>query len=233
MFGNDLLVGSQTAVRAVLFDAVGTLIYPNPPVALVYRDYGRRFGSMLSEDEIATRFRHAFDQSRSANLPTSHAREFACWRKIVADVFCDVAHDIDSLFEQLWQHFAQPEHWRVFDDVAPIWSTLREREFVIGIASNFDDRIRNILAALLPLSDCRHVFYSAEIGFAKPNPSFYSTVQQRLSLPPAEILIVGDDRENDFDAPRRAGWQALHLRREYDRSDGTIIRSLHELAGHP
>ena len=45
-----------TKIRGVLFDAVGTLIYPDPPVAEAYRSIGRRFGSRLSVEQIAARF---------------------------------------------------------------------------------------------------------------------------------------------------------------------------------
>ena len=46
-------------VRAVLFDAVRTLIHADPLAADVYADVGRRFGSALTSAEIAHRFKVA------------------------------------------------------------------------------------------------------------------------------------------------------------------------------
>ena len=47
-------------VRAVVFDAVGTVIHPDPPAAEVYVEVGRRFGSRLGMADIVGRFAAAF-----------------------------------------------------------------------------------------------------------------------------------------------------------------------------
>jgi FMN phosphatase YigB (HAD superfamily) len=38
-------------------------------------------------------------------------------------------------------------------------------------------------------------------------------VTESLRLPAHALLSVGDDRVNDFDAPKRAGWKAVHIDR--------------------
>src|SRR5688572_14129451 len=105
-------------IRWVLFDAVGTLIHPDPPVAEVYHSAGRRFGSRLAVEEIRLRFRAALAASQSEGGPTSESNERQRWRRIVGHVIHDVHDQADSLFEKLWQHFAKPQHWRLYDDVA-------------------------------------------------------------------------------------------------------------------
>ena len=47
-------------VRAIFFDAVGTLIHPTPPASVVYEAVGRRHGSRLGPEAIDLRFRTAF-----------------------------------------------------------------------------------------------------------------------------------------------------------------------------
>ena len=47
-------------VRAIFFDAVGTLLFPDPPAAVVYSAIGREFGLDASPVEISHRFRAAF-----------------------------------------------------------------------------------------------------------------------------------------------------------------------------
>ena len=44
----------------VFFDAVGTLIYPDPPVIEVYQNAGVKFGLELSQEIISDRFSHAY-----------------------------------------------------------------------------------------------------------------------------------------------------------------------------
>src|SRR5947208_1330280 len=47
-------------VRVVVFDAVGTLIYPDPAAPEVYARIGRKYGSRLGADTVAPRFVAAF-----------------------------------------------------------------------------------------------------------------------------------------------------------------------------
>ncbi len=230
-------------VRAVLLDAVGTLMRPEPPVAVAYHAAGRRFGSRLSQQEIAERFQIAFNKQEASDCRLLDAPAKACaandspfvrratdeqherrrWQCIVADVFHDVEDAGGELFEVLWNHFAQSKHWSLFDDVASTWRDLQRRGLTIGIASNFDQRLVNICCEMEPLNHCRHIFWSADIGYPKPRREFFHTVAQRLELTPEQILLVGDSRENDYLGAQAAGWHALLLDRASGQShDGTI-----------
>ena len=66
-------------IRAIYFDAVGTLIHPEPAAHRVYSEAGRRHGSLLSPEEIRVRFGHAFrrqeEADRTSGWRTSEARE--------------------------------------------------------------------------------------------------------------------------------------------------------------
>jgi putative hydrolase of the HAD superfamily len=218
-----------------LFDAVGTLIYADPPVADVYRAAGARFGSVLTADEIRRRFATAL-QTESGQVgslsrsPTSEAAEVARWERIVAVVFDEVStQHASELFESLWNHFAQPQHWRLYDDVAPALQLLASRGIRIGIASNFDSRLRTIIAGLPGLAACERVFVSSDVGFVKPDPRFFAAIQQQLRVPATEISLVGDDWLNDVVGARAAGWQSVWLCREEGPKGEPHIRTLAEL----
>ena len=146
-----------TAAPAYLFDAVGTLIYPEPAPADVYYAAGVRCGSRLAREEIERGFRAAFaaEEARDARhngLRTDEAREFERWRNIVAAVVHDVRGPAaERLFDELWTHFARPSVWRAFDDAAPTLAALAARGHTVAIASNFDRRLYAIVAELLPV----------------------------------------------------------------------------------
>jgi putative hydrolase of the HAD superfamily len=53
------------------------------------------------------------------------------------------------------------------------------------------------------------IHYSADLGVAKPDPAFYRAVEQRVGAAPGKLLLI-DDREDNVEAARRAGWRA-HL----------------------
>jgi len=206
-------------VRWVLFDAVGTLMYADPPVHEVYKGDAQKFGSRLSIEQIRLRFQQALaaetgpaDQLNRA--PTSEALELARWRRIVAAVFDVIPPaDFDRLFESLWHHFAQPRHWRLYADVAPTLLRLRQAGMRLGIASNFDGRLPQIVAAMPEFSVCEQLFVSSQVGFSKPDPRFFSTIAEQLDVPPAQIMLVGDDWVADVQGARAAGWQAIWLNR--------------------
>lgn len=226
-------------IRAVVFDAVGTLIAPDPPVAEAYHLAGWSCGSQLSPAQIRARFHAAWDDcSRArceptagelARLPTSEASERQFWREIVSRVFDDVSTERERLFELLWEHFAQPGHWRVFADVAGVWNVLQARGYLLGIASNFDQRLKGILRAHAPLDRCEALFVSSQMGYPKPAPQFFAAIEQRLQLPAERILLVGDDAVNDLQGAQAAGWQALLIARGAPSERDDSIQSLAEL----
>ena len=220
-------------LQAIVFDAVGTLIHADPPVADVYHLAGWQHGSQLDRAEVGRRFRAAFATSEAGEglvrEPTSEARERSRWRQIVATVFDDVPDAGGMLFHSLWRHFAEPASWRPFDDVAPVLGALAERGYRLAIASNFDRRLLAIVDANPPLRRCERCFISSEIGYSKPDQRFFDRVAALLDLPPGEILLVGDDWTNDILGARSAGWQTVWLDRKAAGGQETGIHSLTEL----
>lgn len=216
-------------VRVILFDAVGTLIFPHPAVSEVYARIGQRFGSQRSPGEIKTRFATALTKVRFASEPVNEAIEYQRWQAIVAEVLDD-AHDPDGqMFNGLWRHFSQPEHWALFDDVAPAWNSLANSQRILGIASNFDARLRAVCAGWPPLNKCESLFISSEIGFAKPDKRYFEKVTHHLGVEPASILLIGDDVEADYEGALAAGWNAILLDRSGRRQGSFVIPDLHAL----
>jgi putative hydrolase of the HAD superfamily len=136
--------------RCLAFDAVGTLIYPEPSVSRVYWDVARKYGSQLSEAEVDARFRAAFRQTERNDLGsaaadgglslfTSEEREFQRWRDIVARVIDDIS-DQAACFEELYAHFAAPASWRSFPEVGDVLRELAA-DYRLALASNFDRRL--------------------------------------------------------------------------------------------
>ena len=201
-------------IRAIVYDAVGTLIHVQPSVGAIYAAIGRQFGSRLGADEIHARFGAAFAlQDRldeQADWRTDEARERQRWRDIVAHVLDDVA-DPARFFDALFAAFAHPDMWTCDSDAAEVLTHFQRRGIRQAMASNFDARLRAVIAAMPALSVLDPIVISSEIGWRKPAPAFFAHVIQRLQLPPSEILYVGDDRGNDFEPAREAGMMAALL----------------------
>lgn len=199
-------------VRAVVFDAVGTLIHPEPPAAEVYAEVGRRHGSRLDVEEIRRRHRAAFAaeeaRDRGGGLRTSEERERRRWRTIVATVLSDVA-DADCCFRELFEHFRRPRSWRCEPGAGRILTTLKGLGLAVGLASNYDRRLLDVVAGLPELAALEHVVISSQIGWRKPSPNFFEAVRAAIGRPAGEIIYVGDDPQNDYAGAREAGMSAV------------------------
>jgi putative hydrolase of the HAD superfamily len=201
-----------SATRAVFFDAVGTLIHPDPPAPAVYADAARRFGGRLDLPAIGARFRIAFRRQEEIDhgggLRTDEAREVARWRAIVAEVLDDVT-DFEGCFAFLYAHFARPAAWRCDEEAAAVLAELARRGYRLGIASNFDERLRQVAEGLPGLAPVEHLVVSSEVGWRKPAPEFFRHMCAQSGLPPELVLLVGDDPVNDYGGARACGLHAL------------------------
>jgi putative hydrolase of the HAD superfamily len=216
-----------SGVRYVLFDAVGTLIFPQPSVFEVYAAYAQKHGSRLKSADIRPRFLAAFAKT-TPGAATSEAFERERWRQIVREVVDDVIQH-EALFADLWQHFATSSSWQVFADVAPVWQELFQRGLALGIASNFDARLRGACAGHAPLKTCERWFVSSEVGYAKPDPRYFAAIAEQLNAAPREILLVGDDPVRDFQAASAAGWRAVLIDRAATSATADCIHDLRQL----
>ena len=220
-------------IRAVAFDAVGTLIAPHPPAAEAYAAVAQQFGVSLDVATIRGRFLAALERqdrldSGAAGWRTTESRERDRWRQIVGECLLEIA-DPQAPFEMLWDHFARPESWHVYADVAPTWERLAAKGVTIVIASNFDSRLDGLTPALAPLGLATKTFVSASLGFRKPAEGFFATIERELDCRPHELLMIGDDEQNDYLAARRRGWHAALVDRSSRRAGPHVLASLDEI----
>lgn len=203
-------------VRAVIFDAVGTLIHPTPSVATVYTEFAARHGAVIAPDTIRTRFPAAFRKQeaidREADWVTSEVREKQRWRQIVTETLHEV-RDAEACFRELYEHYAHPESWVVADDAPAVLETLHERGYLIGLASNLDKRLQKVIDGFPALARLLEtVIISSVVGYRKPSAHFFDVVRERLGNPPPHtIAFVGDDFDNDFIGASTAGFHAILL----------------------
>lgn len=234
---NGAEAGHLQGVSAVLFDAVGTLIECEPSAVSVYAAAAARDGLRLDGGEVERRFRAAFARQESIDRETAmgqvnEARERDRWRSIVAEVFRELS-DTRPVFEELWIHFADPAHWRLFEDVAETWRALAERGFTLGVASNFDSRLDAIWDRLSPLAEAHRVFVSSRIGWRKPFPGFFRAIAEDLGVPAESLLMIGDDHDNDIEGATAQRWRALRIDRRAKTRRAGVVRDLRELLGSP
>lgn len=202
-------------VRAITFDAAGTLLDPHPSVGAVYAEVAAAHGLAAPADELERRFRAAFKARAKQPRPrTDEAAEREFWRDLCDDVFAPFAGAaaMTRVFPELWETFAEARRWRPRDDAAHVLETLHHRRYRVAVLSNWDARLHRVLAG--------HgwtrwlnagAFISSELGAEKPDPLIFARTAERLGCAPYEILHVGDSPVQDAAGARGAGWHAALL----------------------
>lgn len=98
-----------------------------------------------------------------------------------------------------------------FADVLPALESLKHH-FRLATLTNGNADLERI-----GLAHHFEVRLAAEhIGCAKPDPRAYVRLADALTLPPAEILFVGDEPHADVVGPRAAGMQTVWVNRRRD-----------------
>jgi putative hydrolase of the HAD superfamily len=204
-------------LRAVSFDAAGTLFHPVRPIGELYALVAARHGIVADPAHLHARFRAAFGAAPPLAfppLPTDElrAREKAWWHAVVRQVFADAAiapARFDAYFDDLFAFFASADAWRVDEDALPLLASVRAHGLRVLVVSNFDARVRAVLAALgvAPLVDA--ITISSEAGAAKPDPRIFATALAAADVRPAEALHVGDTVREDLAAARAAGLEVV------------------------
>ena len=145
-------------VRAVVFDAVGTLLFPEPAVWEVYADAAKRFGADIPADVLRKRLRTAYQREeefdRDCEWATNENREYGRWQNVVTATLVEA--DVAACFRHLYDYYGGRAGWRVPPEAEYVLSELVRRGFVVGMASNFDARLTGVVdgfAELAPLRD--------------------------------------------------------------------------------
>ena len=213
-------------IKAITFDVGGTLIQPWPSVGQIYAEAachhtGQNFSPQLLKQRFVAAWRALED--------FTHTR--ADWARLVDATFEGLIEPLPSqtFFPELYEHFAQPGAWRIFEDVLPTLDLLASRGLKLGVISNWDERLRPLLGHLKLQTYFDPIIISAELGFSKPSRVIFEAASEKLGLLPGAILHVGDSPPNDAEAARAAGFRALLLDRTAQDSGTECINSLHQL----
>jgi putative hydrolase of the HAD superfamily len=221
--------------RAVLLDAMGTLLRLEPPGPALARrlreHHGLAVSTSAAERALGAEMRYyrahhdeGHDESSLRDLRLRCAQ-------VLGEALGAQAQSIPP--QALVGSLLGALHFSAYDDAAPALRALRAEGRRLVVVSNWDISLPRALqqAGLAPLLD--GVVTSAAVGASKPLPQIFAAALRVADARPAEALHVGDSVEHDVAGARSAGIEALLLDRGAGprRSAGaTVIGSLSELA---
>jgi len=209
-------------VKLIFFDAVGTLIETRDGVGEIYsrvaREFGFEAGQQILQQNFARSFRLQPPLAFPAGTPDTSLIELEkdWWRSLVKAVFAGLGSfpRFDPFFDEIFERFRGPEFWRVYDDVAPTLGELKRQRLKLGVISNFDSRLYDVLRA------CRldHFFDSVHIstlvGAAKPDAAIFQAALNYHSIEARRAWHVGDSLREDVEGAMAAGINAVLLDRD-------------------
>ena len=207
-------------IKAISFDAVGTLFYLTHTLGDHYAFVGSEVGLTLDAGQLDRAFHMAWKQmpARPAINGPRLNDDKGWWRGLVNRVLDQVAPalselDRDNFFEIAYEHFAEAGVWELYPEVIDVLEQLRAR-FSLAVISNFDGRLRFILEHLGISKYFRHIFVSSELGADKPDPEIFRRALKLIDRKPSEVLHVGDDSERDWKAAAEDGLSVFQLDRQ-------------------
>jgi len=190
--------------RAVLLDALGTLLSLEPPAPRLRAGLRSAFGIDVGEEaaarvvraEIAYYRAHLHQAGDTAGLADLRTRCAAVVREGL-ELDLPVADVEPVLLDSL--------HFEAFPDADPALRDLRQAGMALVVVSNWDVSLHDVLArtGLRPLVDA--AVSSAEAGSAKPDRAIFARALALARAQAAEAWHVGDSIDADVEGARRAG----------------------------
>jgi putative hydrolase of the HAD superfamily len=203
--------------RAILLDALGTLLELEPPAPRLQAELATRFAVEVSEAdasaaiaaEIAFYRRHLDEGRDEATLAALRERCAAELRAALPGPARDRLPGPGELVEALLASL----HFHAFADAAPALADYRAQGMRLVAVSNWDVSLHMVLrnVGLAPLLDA--ILTAAEAGVRKPVPAIFEQALRLGGVSAGEAIHVGDSLEEDVAGARAAGIEPVLLAR--------------------
>lgn len=208
-------------VNTVFFDAADTLFYIKDGLGPTYAGVAQKHGAQNAEpDVIKKAFVKAFNSAPplafgDVSADDRKKLEKDYWRVIVEQVYSEVGmfDGFDDHFEELFEVF-RSRAWTLFPETKETLETLKEKGMKLGIISNFDSRVYDVMQDLGITGYFDFFVISSEAGYAKPESRIFKIALQEADSTAIDCIHIGDNLNNDFHCPRTVGIQALLIDRE-------------------
>jgi putative hydrolase of the HAD superfamily len=225
--------------RAVFFDVGGTLVEAAPSFPELFADVVTSAGHPVTAAAVrdaAEAVTEGFSRAARENRlwTTSPERSRAFWGSIYDLMLGALGLPTeDGLRETLSRAFTDRSNYALYGDVAPVLSRLAADGYLLGIVSNFEAWLDDLLVDLhvRDLFDVRVI--SGIEGIEKPDPRIYELALSRASVEAKEVVYVGDIPEFDVDPPAALGMFPVLIDRRQRYADhvGARITDLADLRG--
>ena len=229
-------------IKAVFFDLYHTLVRYEPPRENLQAEVLSEFGIDVAPEVLRWPLVAAdeFIYQELARAPLSKRSKedkMALWMQYQRVLLKEAGIPADEkLILGVLGRMQQVKMKLVlFDDVAPVLATLRDRGLILGLISNIDHDIAPLLEELGLPSFLSIVVTSLDAGFTKPQPEIFQEALRRAGVQATEAMYIGDQYQVDVAGAHNAGMKGVLLDRgDYFAkvTDCPRIQSLAQLVEH-
>jgi putative hydrolase of the HAD superfamily len=230
------VVAGTSSIQVVFLDAAGTLFHVKGSVGAVYLDYARKYGVSASSEAIERAFQRAFADAPPLAFSVTDPTEIkACerlwWFDVVHNVFYRIGMfpEFDDYFDEVFNYFASADAWNLFSDTVPALEALKQRGLELGVVSNFDSRLYEILIGLGIDRFFDSVTLSTFVGAAKPAPQIFQRATAKHGVAPKQALHIGDSLLEDVRGAAAAGLHSVLLNRRGNADAASGIVAIKDL----
>jgi putative hydrolase of the HAD superfamily len=215
-------MGGEVRRRAVLLDAMGTLLRLEDPAPRLRLALERRFGVDVGAAAAAAAVRAEIAFYRANLLRGRDSASLALLRAECAEVMRPVLPDSIGGVPpaELTAALMEALEFAAYPDAAPALRELRAAGCGLVVVSNWDVSLGERLeeTGLAPLVDA--VVSSAEVGVLKPDPAPFRRALELAGVAAADAWHAGDSVHEDVEGARAAGIRPVLIDR-----DGTNVAS--------
>lgn len=201
-------------LRAVFLDIGETLITTHRARFEIYAGAATTRGREITPDEMKALMGKAH-RTLPREIDGAPRYSDPWFTEFIRVVFGDelgfAGAPLTEITEELFDSFQNPATFRVFPGTQALFATLRERELIPGVISNWSARLPQLLEGLGWTKQFDVVVCSALEGVEKPKPGIFEIALRRAGVAPAEALHAGDDPRLDAEAARSVGMEGVRV----------------------
>lgn len=206
-------------LRLITFDVTDTLLKFKSSPGKQYGEIGAMYGILCDNSVLGANFkahwRRMNEEHPNFGLNSGLGWE-NWWRNVVKGTFKDstlIAEDksLDELADHLINVYKTSACWQHCLGAPNLLSYIRSKGIPMGIISNFDPRLNQILANFKMKHFFQFVITSYETGMEKPDTKIFAkamSISKIGNLQPDECLHIGDKPLLDYYGARNSGWHA-------------------------
>ncbi|XP_055911825.1 rhythmically expressed gene 2 protein [Eupeodes corollae] len=203
--------------RLVTFDITDTLLTFKRSPAIQYSETAANYGyPHLNQDKLMQSFRTEFKMlmkkypNYGKTTPNMDWNQW--WIKLVLNIFNSIESGIpekDALIiaKELVRLYRTDVCWLALDGSTELVSKMKESGKKVGVISNFDASLPQILKAM-NFNEFDFILTAYDCGVLKPNKGIFDLALAKCDIKSDQALHIGNLYDLDYLGARAAGWSS-------------------------